>query len=489
LNLDDFLWGQFAHSGLDHQTNFASPRNWRSLRACIAAFALGAVVLLAGCQDFNPYLGAASQNSSTIFYVTPSSRPAGCSGFTLDIQGSGFVNGTVVNWNNSPRATDFESSTELLATINASDVAAQTAVSIVATTPPLTGQQNQGNNLSNFVTFNIQPPIGQAGTCPAPPTFPPTITALSVPSATVGTTIQIAGNYFGGLQNASTVTFNTTTPTVTSTPATPASWSGTLLTLPVPAVPIPTGVTSVSASVVITVQGVASTPLSPGANAFTVLASGSGSSLVSRQSSSLAANATWSFSGTANPRYAALVAPSANLSVAGTGLDKIYLRDTCQGGPAGCSPTTTLVSVAFDGSDPDGASRSPSVSASGRFVAFASDASNLVPGDANGVADIFLRDTCVGAPRGCTPTTTRLSVGPDGVESNGASAWPSITPDGRFVAFDSAATNLVPDGQANATGISGGAFLWDTCFGVPSASGCTPNLTRLSVPSVAPHSH
>src|SRR5579863_2624886 len=95
LNLDDFLWGQFAHSGLDHQTNFASPRNWRSLRACIAAFALGAMVLLAGCQDFNPYLGAASQNSSTIFYVTPSSRPAGCSGFTLDIQGSGFVNGTV----------------------------------------------------------------------------------------------------------------------------------------------------------------------------------------------------------------------------------------------------------------------------------------------------------------------------------------------------------------------------------------------------------
>lgn len=228
MNLDEFLWGQFALSGLDYQTNFASPRKWCSLRACIAAFALCGVFLLAGCQDFNPYLGAASQNSSTIFYVTPSSRPAGCSGFTLDIQGAGFVNGAVVNWNNSPRATDFESGQELLATISASDVATQTQapVSIVVTTPPLSGQQNQGNNLSNFVTFTIQPPVGQTGTCPVPPTFPPTITALSIPSATVGTTIQIAGNYFGGLQNASTVTFNTTTPTVTSTPATPTSWSG-----------------------------------------------------------------------------------------------------------------------------------------------------------------------------------------------------------------------------------------------------------------------
>ncbi len=197
----------------------------------------------------------------------------------------------------------------------------------------------------------------------------------------------------------------------------------------------------------------------------------------------------WSFSSTANPRYAVLAAPLPDPSATGTGLDKIYLRDICQGAQAGCSPTTTLVSVGFDGTDSNGASRSPSVSASGRFVAFASDANDLVPGDANGVADIFLRDTCIGAGAGCLPATTRISVGPDGAESNGASAWPSISSDGRFVAFDSAATNLVSDGQASATGNSGGAFLWDTCFGVPSASGCTPNLTRLSVPSVAPHSH
>ncbi len=91
LNLHEFFRGQFALSGLDHQTNFASPRRWRSLRAPIVAAALGAVVLLAGCNDVNPNLGAASSQSSAINFVTPSSRPAGCSGFTLDIHGEGFV--------------------------------------------------------------------------------------------------------------------------------------------------------------------------------------------------------------------------------------------------------------------------------------------------------------------------------------------------------------------------------------------------------------
>ena len=483
LNLHEFFRGQFVLSGLDHQTNFASPRKWRSLRALTAAAALGVVALLAGCNDINPNLGAASSQSSGINFITPSSRPAGCSGFTLDIKGGGFINGAVVLWNNSPRTTNFESATELLATINASDLATQTPVSVVVSLPG----QTQGNDLSNFVPFTIGAPIAQTGSCPVPPTFPPTIIALSVPSGLAagpnnnpaGTSIQIAGNYFGGVQNDSTITFH-------GTAATPSAWSGTLLT-----VPVPNGATS--GNILVTVGGVASIPLSPGANFFTVLASAATPASASTPSAAIlkpspvSSNTTWSFSSTANPRYAAVVAPSTDLSGnTGTGVDKIYLRDTCQGAPAGCLPATVLVSVALDGGDTNGASRSPSVSASGRFVVFASDASNLVAGDANGLADIFLRDTCVGAGVGCVPSTTRISAGPDGVESNGASAWPSISFDGRFVAYDSAATNLVSDDQVNpATGTGGGAFLWDTCLGV--ASGCTPSTTRLSVSSVAPH--
>jgi hypothetical protein len=226
---------------------------------------------------------------------------------------------------------------------------------------------------------------------------------------------------------------------------------------------------------------VASIPLSPGANFFTVLASAPAATVL--KSSPVSANTTWAFSSTASPRYAVLAAPSSDLSAnTSAGVDKIYLRDTCQGAPSACSPSTTLVSVGLDGGDPNGASRSPSVSANGRFVVFASDADNLVRGDANGVADIFMRDTCIGAGTGCAPSTIRISAGPDGVESNGPSASPSITFDGRFVSYDSAATNLVSDDQVNTTGTAGGAFLWDTCLGV--ASGCVPSTTRLSVPSV-----
>jgi hypothetical protein len=465
LNLHEFSRGQFVLSGLDYQMTFASPRRWRSLRALIAASAIGAVVLLAGCNDINPYLGAAATQSSTIGYITPSSRPAGCSGFTLDIIGAGFVNDSVVTWNNSPRATNFESASELLATINASDIATQTPVSIVVSSPVLTGPQNQGNNLSNFVTFTIAPSV-VSGTCAAPPNFLPSITALSQPSGTVGTSLEIAGNYFGGQQNSSTVTFN-------GVAATPTGWTGTLITVPVPPVPVPAGAASVTTAVLVTVGGVQSAVPNPGSNNFIVLASSTTS-----RSPAASASATRAVIAADSARYAAFVAVSADPSAAtGPGVPKVYLRDTCIGVPTACSPTTIPISVGFDGTDPNGGSSSPSVSASGRFVAFASDANNLVPGDANGASDIFVRDTCIGAAAGCAPSTARVSLGPDGIESNGASASPKITMDGRLVVFHSVATNLASADPADQAASSEGRFLWDSCFG--AANGCKPSLTRL----------
>ena len=79
----------------------------------------------------------------------------------------------------------------------------------------------------------------------------------------------------------------------------------------------------------------------------------------------------------------------------------------------------------------------PAISADGRFVAFSSDATNLVPGDTNGTADVFVRDRQTG-------TTRRVSVGSGGAQGNGLSVDPAISADGRFVAFASDATNLVP---------------------------------------------
>ncbi|WP_019874214.1 TolB family protein [Sporichthya polymorpha] len=96
--------------------------------------------------------------------------------------------------------------------------------------------------------------------------------------------------------------------------------------------------------------------------------------------------------------------------------------------------------VSTDGGrgEPNNGSFTPSVSRNGRYVAFASEASNLVPGDTNHRRDIFVRDVAKG-------TTTRVSVSSRGRQGNLDSYNPSISDDGRFVVFDSFATNLVPD--------------------------------------------
>src|SRR4028119_1251733 len=107
--------------------------------------------------------------------------------------------------------------------------------------------------------------------------------------------------------------------------------------------------------------------------------------------------------------------------------------------------TITRVSVDSAGNQGNAPSFGPSISADGRFVAFTSIASNLVPGDTNNNRDVFVRDLS-------TNTTTRVSVGSAANQANSLSLFPSkISADGRFVAFDSYANNLVP-GDTNAKG-------------------------------------
>ena len=84
----------------------------------------------------------------------------------------------------------------------------------------------------------------------------------------------------------------------------------------------------------------------------------------------------------------------------------------------------------------------PDISADGRFVAFASEASNFVAGDVPGTADVFVRDRRTG-------TTELISRGTDGFPAGGGSVAPSISADGRFVAFRSFSDRLVPDGNPN----------------------------------------
>src|SRR5437899_279581 len=98
---------------------------------------------------------------------------------------------------------------------------------------------------------------------------------------------------------------------------------------------------------------------------------------------------------------------------------------------------TVRVAVDSAGAQGNSGSFDPSLSADGQLVAFASVATNLVPGDTNGVKDIFVRDLTTGQ-------TMRVSVDSAGIEGNGDSFFPSLAANERLVAFDSFATNLVP---------------------------------------------
>lgn len=97
---------------------------------------------------------------------------------------------------------------------------------------------------------------------------------------------------------------------------------------------------------------------------------------------------------------------------------------------------TTRTSVTSAGAQVNAKSSAPAISADGRYVAFVSTANNLVAGDTNGVDDVFVRDRI-------TRIVRRVSVSTTGVQANNVSGSPDISDDGRFVAFASFASNLV----------------------------------------------
>ena len=113
---------------------------------------------------------------------------------------------------------------------------------------------------------------------------------------------------------------------------------------------------------------------------------------------------------------------------------------------AATSSPTTRVSVATGGAQANDHSLAPAISADGRYVAYYSDASNLVPGDTNRARDVFVYDRQTGQ-------TTRVSVASDGSQANGESFAPAVSGDGRYVVFSSSATNLVPGDTNNADDI------------------------------------
>jgi uncharacterized repeat protein (TIGR01451 family) len=165
---------------------------------------------------------------------------------------------------------------------------------------------------------------------------------------------------------------------------------------------------------------------------FTELDSVSSASVQGNQDSELPAVS-------ADGRFVAFVSLSDNLVAGDTnGAADIFVRDRLTG-------ATERVSVSSTGAQANGDSGllngmgGPSISADGRFVAFDSQASNLVKGDTNGAIDVFVRDRLTG-------TTERVSVASNGTQGDGDSTHPAISADGSRVAFGSFAATLVqPD--------------------------------------------
>jgi Tol biopolymer transport system component len=151
----------------------------------------------------------------------------------------------------------------------------------------------------------------------------------------------------------------------------------------------------------------------------------------------------------ADGRFVAFVSSGTNLVANDTNMHSdVFVRDLQSG-------TTDRVSIATDGTQGNGDSLVPAISADGRYVAFASAATNLVAGDTNGVYDVFVRDRQLG-------TTERVSLSPSGSQLTLDSGYGtgfgfdeplgvSISADGRFVAFGSQTLEVYVRDRQNAT--------------------------------------
>ncbi len=443
--------------------------------------------------------------------LSPSAIRTGSQPFNLTVTGTGFVQGAQVQWAGADRATTFVAVTQLSAVILASDVAQAGSVSVTVRNPaPTVGS----SNALQFAVTSAPPP---------PPTgYPMRITVAPDGSAPNGPSVNggmdwdgnhvvfasKASNLVAGDTNAAYDLFirdtcNSIAGTEQCTPATrrivmaadgsqPNGDSGSTATSPENALAVSyfgrhvAFVSSASNLVAGDTDGVddvyfktclvqvGQSACTPALVRASIRADGSESSFPA------------SYPAVAEDgRYVLFVSADPNM-VAGdaNGVADVFLRDTCVGAGSDCTPTTRRISVAAGGGDGNGASGEPVFT--GRYVAFTSTASNLVAGDTNGVSDVFLRDTCIGATGGCFPSTERISLAAGGEQANGASfdpqvsypmgAWGGYDEHGRFVAFTSTASNLVAGDTNGASDV----FLRDTCRWWP---GCVPTTVRVSVTS------
>jgi hypothetical protein len=443
---------------------------------------LAASLAAAGCNDY----GNTFQNNTgaSISTLSPSNVSAGSQDFTLTINGGGFVAKTVVQWNGKTLASStpvMDTAGNVLrmtATIPASLVTAP-GTAFVNTLNPHSGSQDNG--LSNSVAFVINPP----------PNPIPTVSSISPSIAAPGSaslTLAISGSDF--------------LPATDPSGGSVVHWNAGAVqnTLPLVSISASQIQATVDASL-LTTEGCAivsvfnpPAPSSSGTGGVPNPPGGGGGTSASTPTFTISTNASFC-PAPATSKTTASSAQSVSEetpSVSGdgrfvaytavqNGIAQVFVRDTCIGADSGCQTRTSLLSVAEDGSAGNSESRAPSISSDGRYVAFSSAATNLIASSPSG-RQIFLRDTCAGAPSGCSPLTLLVSQDAKGQLAGADNLLPSVSSSGRFVAFLS--VTYSKDGNSSKTRGAANSgvrqiFIRDTCLG--ASGSCSPATTRVSV--------
>jgi hypothetical protein len=423
-------------------------------------------------NSVNFTINPSPSNVPTITSLQPTATQAAGSGFTLTVNGTRFTTTSVVTWDGQNLATAFVNSSEIQASVPASNI--QTAgianVAVLNSVP--------GGGLSNTVQFLVNDPQ-------------PTITSISPTQADANApafALAVNGTNFV----CQVLVTNSTTGAQTCTQSNSVvNWNGS----PVSTTWESSGqlVASISQANLgaAGVAFVTVTNPSPGGGTssqalFQVIPGPNGQGLpelVDFSSAGAQANAGIGNLGQSGPaiggggRFVAFSSVSQNLIAnLANAVANVFEVDTCLGISQGCTPQTILASVGNNAEPPNADCLQPSISSNGRFVVYTSAATNLVTGATSGANEVYLTDTCLGTTSSCAPSTTLVSVAPDGVTpGNGASSEPSISPDGQYVAFISTATNLLGGAATGAPEV----YVRSTC--ASAAPGCTPSATLVSV--------
>lgn len=480
-------------------------RSWAAL-----AVALITILAAAGCNDY----GNTFQNNTgaSVRFLSPSNVSAGSPDFMLTVNGGGFVAKTFVEWNGKKLDTtiNYDSTGTTIVSVSASVPAALVAkpgTATIITQNPFSGAGNNG--LSNPVTFIVNPPpnpvpaltsiapstIEACGTtCPdstldlqgsnflssSDPTqvsvvhwtagaTQTTLATTSVSASDIKATVP--GALYAAAGTASVTVFNPAAPQTTPSGGTPnpsAGGGGTsaaqtfTITGPAPASAHASSQSVLEEKPSVSTDGryVAYSAMQDEHSQIFLRDTCEGAAGCKAQTTLLSAavdgnaanNDSSSPSLNSSGRYVAFSSAATNLVDNAPAGRQIYLRDTCVGADGACSPATQIVSTDSNGALNGAESLLPSISASGRFVAFIAVSPSHAPRQAassaaataqnSGYRQVFVRDTCLGASS-CTPKTTRISLQPgDGGAADTKRAGPAIASGGNHVALAGQAATL-----------------------------------------------